>query len=219
MERNSNKNIGKPRVYRFDYERRHEVIDYITEKYGAENVAQIGTFSTLSTKAAFKDIGRGLGIDHTLINEMNKLIPIKFGKVYSIEESLEEVPELRKWSDKYPKLFELAGKVEKLPRSSSIHACGILITAEPVHRAAPIMRGKGGEIVTQYDGPTLESLGYVKFDFLGLKNLSVLNIARNLVKERHNKDIDPDTLEPNDAKVFQMIKDGHTDGLFQIELT
>jgi DNA polymerase-3 subunit alpha len=202
----------------FDYERRHEVIDYITEKYGAEQVAQIGTFTTLSTKAAFKDIGRGLGIDHNLINDMNKLIPAKFGKVYTIEESLKEVPELRKWQAEYPKLFELAMKVEKLPRSSSIHACGILITPDPVDKAAPLMRGKEGERVTQYEGPTLEKLGYIKFDFLGLKNLSVINIARNLVKQRHGIEIDPDKLEPDDPKVFKTIREGFTDGLFQIEL-
>lgn len=143
----------------FDYVRRHEVIDYVTQKYGADKVAQIGTFTTLSTKAAFKDIGRGLGIDHTLINEMNKLIPAKFGKVYTIDEALEEVPELQKWQSDYPQLFELARKVESLPRSSSIHACGVLITPEPVYKAAPLMRGKEGETVTQYDGPTLEQLG------------------------------------------------------------
>lgn len=113
----------------------------------------------MSTKAAFKDIGRGLGIDHTLINEMNKLIPAKFGKVYTIDEALEEVPELQKWQSDYPQLFELARKVESLPRSSSIHACGVLITPEPVYKAAPLMRGKEGETVTQYDGPTLEQLG------------------------------------------------------------
>jgi DNA polymerase III subunit alpha len=180
-------------------------------------VAQIGTFTTLSTKAAFKDIGRGLGIDHNLINDMNKLIPAKFGKVYTIEESLAEVPALRDWQKEYPELFELAMKVEKLPRSSSIHACGILITPDPVYKSAPIMRGKNGETVTQYEGPTLEKLGYIKFDFLGLKNLSVIAIARQLVKERHGVDIDPDALEPNDQKVFQTIREGHTDGLFQIE--
>lgn len=201
----------------FDYERRHEVIDYITQKYGADKIAQIGTFTTLSTKAAFKDIGRGLGIDHNLINEMNKLIPVKFGKPYNIEESLEEVPELREWQAQYPELFDLAMKVEKLPRSSSIHACGILITPDPVYKAAPLMRGKDGETVTQYEGPVLEKLGYIKFDFLGLKNLSVINIARRLVKQRHGVDIDPDKLQPIDSRVFQTIKDGFTDGIFQFE--
>lgn len=189
------------------------------EKYGAEQVAQIGTFTTLSTKAAFKDIARGLGIDHTLINDMNKLIPQKFGKVYTIADSLLEVSELREWKVKYPELFELAEKVEKLPRSASVHACGLLITPDPIWKSAPIMRSKEGQAVTQYDGPTLEKLGYVKFDFLGLKNLSVINIARNLVKERHGIHVDPDKLEPDDDKVFKTIQEGWTDGLFQIELT
>lgn len=201
----------------FDYLRRHEVIDYVTEKYGTDYVAQIGTFSTLSTKAAFKDIGRGLGIDHNLINEMNKLIPSLFGQVYTIEQALDEVDELREWQDRYPQLFELAIQVEKLPRSQSIHACGIIITSVPVVDVAPLMHGKSGEVVTQYDSVTLEMLGLLKFDFLGLKNLSVVNIARNLVKDRHGITIIPDELEPNDPKVFRMIKDGWTDGVFQIE--
>lgn len=560
----------------FDYVRRHEVIDYVTEKYGADKVAQIGTFTTLSTKAAFKDIGRGLGIDHTLINEMNKLIPVEQGKVMKIERAIEEVQELQEWRDKYPQLFELSRKVESLPRSASIHACfdantlvttdkglkriadievgenvlthknrfkpvgklmttntdiiyhvktaaslpievtgnhpllvkemtyrrlrkykgdavesqikgfsepvwkavenlkvgndyvglpinqenkiptdlpynlpfddewfwwligrylgdgwteayqrtenyieerviiccsklgdewkeiedvlnnlpnfnyrteecnttykfhfdvkglydylqlygryahgkklpghvfdlpkhllhmmlsgyfsadghylesrklqsfktvskelalgmvqciakafqrhcsiqvlpekeeiiegrlvhskekydvkftydtrkkeqtfyengylwsrissievediekemynltvyddssyivhglaahncGVLITPDPVYKAAPLMKGKDGETVTQYDGPTLEQLGYIKFDFLGLKNLSVLNIARQLVRERHGVDIDPDALEPDDPKVFELFRQGNTDGLFQVE--
>jgi DNA polymerase-3 subunit alpha len=201
----------------FDYLRRHEVIDYVTEKYGADQVAQIGTFTTLSTKAAFKDIGRGLGIDHNIINDMNKLIPVHQGKVMSIEDAMEEVADLQPYISQYPELFELASKVEKLPRSASIHACGMLITPDPVSKAAPLMRGKNGERVTQYEGPTLESIGYIKFDFLGLKNLSVVDIARRLVKERHGVDIDPDSLEPTDPKVFQTIKDGWTDGVFQFE--
>lgn len=171
----------------------------------------------MSTKAAFKDIGRGLGIDHTIINEMNKLIPVKFGKPYTIDESLAEVAELREYNEKYPKLFELARKVQSLPRSASIHACGLLITPDAIEEASPIFRGKNGEIVTQYDGPTLEALGFIKFDFLGLKNLSVIDIARNLVKERHGIEIDPDELEPEDPRVFDTIRNGHTDGLFQIE--
>lgn len=201
----------------FDFERRHEVIEYVTNKYGADCVAQIGTFSTLSTRAAFKDIGRGLGIDHNLINEMNKLIPVLFGQPYTIEQALDEVVELREWQERYPQLFDLAMEVEKLPRSASIHACGVVITPQPVSDLVPLMRGKDDEVVTQYDGPTLETLGILKFDFLGLKNLSVINIARNLVKDRYGKDIDPDMLEPDDLRVFETIRQGFTDGIFQIE--
>jgi DNA polymerase-3 subunit alpha len=201
----------------FDYLRRHEVIDYVTQKYGADQVAQIGTFTTLSTKAAFKDIGRGLGIDHNIINDMNKLIPVHQGKVMSIEDAIEEVNDLKPYIKEYPELFDLASQVEKLPRSASIHACGMLITPDPVYKAAPLMRGKNGERVTQYEGPTLEAQGYIKFDFLGLKNLSVVDIARRLARQRHGVDIDPDALEPTDPKVFRTIGDGFTDGVFQFE--
>lgn len=144
----------------FDYVRRHEVIEYVTQKYGKENVAQIGTFSTMSTRAVFKDIGRALGIDHTIINEMNKLIPVVQGKTLSIDDALEEVMELKQYEELYPEMFTLARQVENMPRSSSIHACGILITPDPISKSAPLMRGKEGETVTQYDGPTLESLGW-----------------------------------------------------------
>lgn len=130
-------------------------------KYGAQNVAQIGTFGTLSTKAAFKDIGRGLGIDHNIINDMNKLIPSLFGQVYTIDQALAEVKELREYERQYPKLFELARKVLELPRTTSIHACGVVISPVPIHQIAPLMLGKDGEVVTQYDGPTLEKLGLV----------------------------------------------------------
>ena len=171
----------------------------------------------MSTRAVFKDIGRALGIDHNIINEMNKLIPSHQGKTLSIDDSLEEVPELKQYEETYPKMFELAREVESMPRSSSIHACGILITPEAISKSAPLMRGKEGETVTQYDGPTLESLGFIKFDFLGLKNLSVLNICRQLVHKRHGLNIDPDELDPTDPRVFETIREGNTDGLFQIE--
>lgn len=106
-----------------DYLRRHEVIEYVTKKYGADCVAQIGTFGTLSTRAALKDIGRGMGIDHNIVNEMNKLIPSLFGKVYTIEEALNEVKELKPYQEQYPDLFDMAKKVLSLPRQASIHAC------------------------------------------------------------------------------------------------
>ncbi len=142
---------------------------------------------------------------------------MKQGKVYSIDQALEEVAELREWQERYPQLFELSRKVQSLPRSASIHACGLVISPEPVYRYAPLMQGKDGETVTQYDGPTLEELGVIKFDFLGLKNLSVINLARNLVQQNHGVDVHPDDLEPNDPKVFQTIKKGNTAGMFQIE--
>jgi DNA polymerase-3 subunit alpha len=202
----------------FDYVRRHEVVEYIAGKYGQDHVAQVITFGSLSSKAAFKDVGRILGIDHNIINTMNKLIPVVFGKPYGIDKALEEVEELREYERRYPEMFDLARKVHSLPRSTGIHACALVITPEPIEEMVPLIKGKAGEIVTQYDGPTLaEQYGILKVDLLGLKNLSVIDIARKLVLERYDRDIDPDTLEFDDPRVFKTIQQGHTAGLFQIE--
>ncbi|WP_263117500.1 DNA polymerase III subunit alpha [Bacillus subtilis] len=201
----------------FDYLRRHEVIDYVTNKYGWEKVAQIATFGTLSTKSALKDIGRALGIDHNEINEINKHIPSHQGKVMPISEVLEEIREVKQYAERYPRLFELALEVENMPRTQGIHACGILITPDPITDEVALVRGKGGERVTSFDGPTLEQKGFIKFDFLGLKNLSVVEICRRLVEKRHGFLIDVDNLIPEDKNTFDMINRGETDGVFQIE--
>ena len=201
----------------FDYLRRHEVIDYVTQKYGWDHVAQIATFGTLSTKSALKDIGRALGIDHNEINELNKHIPAHQGKVMPISEALEEIKEVQDYQKKYPRLFELALEVESMPRTQGIHACGVLITPEPITDEISLVRGKAGERVTCYDGPTLEEIGFIKFDFLGLKNLSVIELCRRMVEERHGYLIDIDNLEPDDPNTFAMIQRGETDGCFQVE--
>ncbi|MDA1977074.1 DNA polymerase III subunit alpha [Bacillus cereus] len=201
----------------FDYLRRHEVIEYVTNKYGWDHVAQIATFGTLSTKSALKDIGRALGIDHNEINELNKHIPVSQGKVMPISEALEEIREVKEYAKKYPRLFELALEVESMPRTQGIHACGVLITPDPITDEISLVRGKAGERVTSFDGPTLEEKGFIKFDFLGLKNLSVVELCRRLVESRYGYLIDVDNLEPDDEKTFEMIQRGETDGVFQVE--
>lgn len=201
----------------FDFLRRHEVLEYVTKKYGEDRVAQIMTFGKLSTKSALKDIGRVLGIDHNEINTMNKHIPITNGEVMSISDALEEVPEVIAYEKRYPKLFELAKEVEDMPRTQSVHACGVLITPDPITDEVPLLRGKGGEAVAANDGPTLEAKGFIKFDFLGLKNLSVIEIARRLVEKKHGYLIDVDNLIPEDEKTFEMFRRGETDGVFQVE--
>lgn len=203
----------------FDYLRRHEVLDYVTKKYGAEQVAQIVTFGTLSTKSALKDIGRALSIDHNEINEMNKFIPTHNGEVMPISEAMDLIPQVRTYSERYPKLFELALEVESMPRTQSVHACGILITKDPITTEVPLIRGKKeGESVAGYSGPTLEAKGFIKFDFLGLKNLSVIELCRRMVEQRHGYLIDVDNLIPDDDKLsYELIHRGETDGLFQIE--
>lgn len=202
----------------FSYLRRHEVVEYVTNKYGEDRVAQIATFGTLSTKSALKDIGRALEIDHNEINEMNKFIPSTNGTVMPISEALEEIKPVQKYAEKYPKLFELALQVEDMVRSQGIHACGLLISPDPITDNVALIRGKNeGDRATSYDGPTLESLGFIKFDFLGLKNLSVIDICRKLVEERHGYLIDVDNLIPEDETTFKMIQAGETDGVFQLE--
>lgn len=201
----------------FDFLRRNEVIEYVTKKYGADRVAQIATFGSLSTKSALKDIGRALEIDHNEINELNKHIPSHQGKVMPISEALEEISAVKQYAQKYPRLFELALEIEDMPRSKGVHACGILISPVPITDEVALTRGKGGEQVASYDGPTLEERGFLKFDFLGLKNLSVMEICRRLVQKRHGYLIDVDNLEPDDQKTFDMIRRGETDAIFQIE--
>ena len=201
----------------FDFLRRHEVIEYITRKYGSDHVAQIGTYTTLSSKIVLKDVGRILGIDHNYINDLNKELPSHNGKVMDLTIAVEELPAFQKANEQHPDLFELAMEVQSMPRGAGIHACGLQVSPITLNNNIPLMKGKKGEIVTQYEGPVLENLGFVKFDILGLKNLSVLRIATDLVRERHGISIDINEIEPDDPAVFDMIQKGNTMGIFQLE--
>lgn len=136
----------------------------MTQKYGKERVSQVATFGTLSTKAVLKDVGRILDIDHTLINEINKHVPVVFGKPYPVQKCLDEIDIIREFADKHPKLFELALELQSMPRSAGIHACAIMICPNNISEEIPLMKGKNGEVVTQYEGPVMEENGYIKFD-------------------------------------------------------
>ena len=201
----------------FDFLRRSEVIEYITQKYGSDHVAQIGTYTTLSSKIVLKDVGRILGIDHTYINDLNKELPSHNGKVMDLADAVEEIPSFQKASELHPELFELALDLQSMPRGAGVHPCGVEVSPVPLSSNLPLMRSREGTAVTQYEGPVLENIGYVKFDILGLKNLSVLRIACELIKARHSIDLDINNLEPDDADVFEMIRKGNTMGIFQIE--
>lgn len=201
----------------FDYLQRDEVINYLVEKYGHSHVAKIGTYTTLSTKMVLKDIGRVLGIDHNEITELNKHIPSVQGNVMPLADAVEEIPAVSDARIKYPELFEISLEAQSMPRSASSHACGYLISPTDLTVSVPLMRGKKGEVITCYEGPELEDLGYIKSDILGLKNLSVVEESKRLVLERHDIEIIPEKLKPKDKKVFSMIKKGDTLGLFQIE--
>lgn len=382
----------------FDYLKRHEVIEYITQKYGSDHVAQIGTYTTLSSKIVLKDVGRVLNVDHNKINELNKTLPSTNGKVMDLADAVEELPAFQKAKEDYPEMFDLALQVQSMPRGAGIHACfpagaivrtetgdkpieqiktgervythtgqlkevadvltrkasdivllktpaqkstrvtsnhkyltrhletidlpikkngrpvkvnilstpewkpagelrtgqdyvcrqnlflkkgikditpqdhyvddaprefyiengnmwelayvttpehnkkeetvynlsvyddnsytvdgltvkncGVQISPVPLNENIPLMRGKKGETVTQYEGPNLEEIGFVKFDILGLKNLSVLRIAVDLIKERHGIEIEINNIEPEDSDVFEMIRKGDTQAVFQLE--
>lgn len=196
-----------------DGSRKAEVIDYLANKYGQDKVAQIGTYMTMATKGILKDMGRILEIPHEEINTLNKIIP----NGATLEDAL-ELPEVQKFKAHHEDLFELAERTVGTPKSSSIHACGLVISPSSLLDGIPLMRGKGNELVTQYEGPELESIGFIKFDLLGLSNLNLIEGARKLVEERHGIKVDMKSdIFFEDEKMFQLIKKGDTLGLFQIE--
>ncbi|MCL4245952.1 MAG: DNA polymerase III subunit alpha, partial [Candidatus Dadabacteria bacterium] len=206
----------------FCAEGRDEVIRYVTRKYGEDKVAQIGTFGTMSAKAVVKDVGRVLGIPYADVDKVTKLIPSFRGKVFSIDKALESVPELRKLIEGSPQLqelIELARPLENMVRHSSTHAAGIVIANEPLADHIPLYKGANNEIVTQFDMNTVEELGFVKFDFLGLKTLTVIDKALKLIKENYGDDgsLDINKIPLDDQAVYSLLASGKTRGIFQIE--
>ncbi len=203
-------------------EGRDEVIRYVTEKYGADKVAQIGTFGTMSAKAVVKDVGRVLGIPYADVDKVSKLIPSFRGKVFSIERAIKEVKELRdliKGSAELQEMIELAKPLENMVRHSSTHAAGIVIANEPLADHIPLYKGSRDEIVTQFDMNSIEELGFVKFDFLGLKTLTVIDKALKIIKENYDEDrwVDIDRIPLDDKEVYELLTTGRTRGIFQIE--
>ncbi len=202
----------------FCYNRREEVIKYVTQKYGKENVAQITTFGTMKAKAAVKDVGRALGMSYQETDRIAKLIPE--GPKVSIEKAIEKEKELQKLIEedkKVRELIEISKKLEGLARHASTHAAGIVISDKPMMEYLPLYVGKRGEVVTQFDMKKVEKVGLIKFDFLGLKTLTVLNDAMELAK-KNKKEVPPlDALPLNDKKTFELLCRGQTDGVFQLE--
>lgn len=204
-------------------EHRDEVIRYVTEKYGADKVAQIGTFGTMSSKAVIKDVGRVLGLPYSEVDRLSKMVPSFRGKVFSIEEAVGKVKEIRERLSENKELaeaVELARSLENMVRHSSTHAAGVVISNEPLADYIPLYRGSKNEIVTQFDMNSIEKLGYVKFDFLGLKTLTILDKAVKYVRESQGKDekeFDLDRVPLDDPKVYALLREGATMGIFQVE--
>lgn len=202
--------------------RRDEVINYTIQKYGAENVKQIGTFSKLQTRQAIRDVARVIGVDLTVADELSKMVEIVFGKAKSLDHMIEHNPEFAQIinsSDKTRHLAEIVRKVSGLCRGVSTHACGILITPLPVVEYCPIQKDAHGEGIgmTQYEMFDIEAVGLMKFDFLGLRNLNIIGAALKKIEKNKGIKIDLSKIDIQDEKSFDLLKSGHTIGIFQLE--
>ena len=195
----------------FCYERRQEVIDYVTEKYGADHVAQIVTFGTLQTRAAIRDVGRAMGMPYSAVDAVAKLVPNDF-KI-TIDRAVEKSAELRRAmqeNEEVNKLIQTARQVEGMPRNTSTHAAGVVITHDPVSSYVPLATNDG-LVVTQYIMTTLEELGLLKMDFLGLRTLTVIDDAAKAAG------ININDIPIDDGKVYKLFAKGQTEGIFQFE--
>lgn len=200
----------------FCYERRGEVIDYVIEKYGADHVAQIVTFGTLAARAAIRDVGRAMGIPYNVVDNVSKQVPRELN--ITIKKALKKSPEFRSLyesSDEIKNLIDTSMKVEGMPRHTSTHAAGVVITRDPVASYVPLALNDDSP-VTQYTMTTLEELGLLKMDFLGLRTLTVINDAVKMIKAR-NKDFDINKIDITDKATYEMMASGQTSGVFQFE--
>ena len=206
----------------FADDQRGEVIDYVRNKYGENSVSQIITFNRLSSKAVIRDVARVLKIPIPTVNNITKHIPSKFGKVYTIDQSLADVPEL-KWvkNSEEPQIQELikyARVLEGMNRNASKHAAGVVITPGEVSDYVPLANAVSQqEIVTQYNMKDIENVGLLKMDFLGLRTLTIIRDTIALIKKNYNEDINIDEIPFDDEKAYQLFTKGQTTGIFQFE--
>lgn len=206
----------------FQDDRRDELFAYMSRKYGYDKTSFVGTFGRLKTKAAIRDVARVMGIDLATADRLSKMVIVKFGRVHSIQMMRSEVAEFDEIIRSNPQLEELAGyvaKLENLARHVSTHACGFLVTPNPVTDYVPVqIEAKGGDkIVTQIEGHNLEPLGLMKFDFLGLSNLTVISNTIKQIKYNHNLELNINTIPLDDPKTFKLFQQGDTTGVFQFE--
>ena len=200
----------------FCKKRRGEVIDYVVRKYGEDRVAQIISFGTMAARGSIRDVGRALDIPYATVDVIAKLVPFELN--ITIKKALELSPELNKRykEDEQTKtLLDIAMSIEGMPRHATMHAAGVVITDKPVSDYVPLSKNDDN-VVTQFTMTTLEELGLLKMDFLGLRNLTVIEEAENLIRE-NNKDYSADNINERDEKVFAMISKGNTEGVFQFE--
>ena len=202
----------------FGFERRQEVIDYVVRKYGKDRVVQIITFGTLAARGVVRDVGRVLDLPYSKCDAIAKMIPNELN--ITLDKALVESPEFRKNYETDPevkKLIDLSRRLEGLPRHSSMHAAGVVISKKSVDEYVPLSRAADGSITTQFTMTALEELGLLKMDFLGLRTLTVIQNASAEAGKKTGKQIDMLKIDYNDKKVLDMIGKGDTEGVFQLE--
>ena len=202
----------------FCFERRQEVIDYVVRKYGKDRVVQIVTFGTLAARGVIRDVGRVLDMPYAQVDTIAKMIPNELN--ITIDKALNMNPELKKQYEEDPQikyLIDMSRRLEGLPRHTSMHAAGVVISQKSVDEYVPLSRASDGSITTQFTMTTLEELGLLKMDFLGLRTLTVIQNAVKLVKESCGKELDMMKIDYNDPAVLGMIGSGKCEGVFQLE--
>lgn len=202
----------------FCQDRRQEVIEYVTKKYGEERVGQIITFGTLSAKAVLRDVSRVFALPYSEADTLAKLVPEELG--IGLQEAIDKEPKLKELEDNDPKIrriLQISKRLEGLNRHAGIHAAGVIITNEPLVTYCPLFRGAKGEQVVQFDKDFSEKIGLVKFDFLGLKTLTVISNAEKFVRRDFDAKFDIEDIDYNDQSVYEMISNGQTVGVFQLE--
>ena len=202
----------------FCYERRQEVIDYVVRKYGKKRVAQIVTFGTLAARGVLRDVGRVLDMPYSQVDTIAKMVPQELN--ITLDKALQMNPEMKKAYDEQEdvrRLIDMARKLEGLPRHTSMHAAGVVISQKDVDEYVPLSRAQDGSITTQFTMTTLERLGLLKMDFLGLRTLTVIRDAVRLVEQSHGIHLDMDAIDYDDKKVLDYVGTGKTDGIFQLE--
>lgn len=204
----------------FQDDKRDDVIEYSRKKYGANSVSQIVTFNRLKTKAVLKDVGRVLNYPFDTINEITKHVPSVFGKIKSLTDCYKEIPEFKQYFDQAKerkKLLDYAVVLENLNKNVSMHASGVVIAPSDISDYVPVAKApqSDNQYMTQYDMKMLEEAGLIKMDFLGLKELKILQQAADLIEQRHGIKINLDTLPLNDEKTYEIFSGGNTIGIFQ----
>ena len=204
----------------FCYERRQEVIDYVVEKYGSDRVVQIVTFGTMAARGVIRDVGRVMDLPYAFTSNIAKMIPAELN--ITLELALQKNAELRKAYEEdvqVRELIDMSKRLEGLPRHSSMHAAGVVISQKAVDEYVPLSLGSDGSVTTQFTMTTLEELGLLKMDFLGLRTLTVIRNASKLagLKTQAKSPIDMENIDYNDQKVLELIGTGKTDGVFQLE--